>query len=756
MIDGDEEVGDVADEDRADGNGGDGTEFEEAAQRVAVGADPRAEAARLVALMTDDERRWCLDGDVAFWAGLGDLGTGGYHRRPFPAVRVERLGIPGFAFSDGPRGVVIGPATAFPVSMARGAAWDVDLEERIGEVIGRELRAVGASLYGGVCVNVLRHPAWGRAQETYGEDPHHVGELGAALTRGVQRYAMACVKHFACNSMENARFSVDVRADEVTLHEIYLPHFRRIVDEGVAAVMTAYNAVNGEWCGQSHALLTDVLRCEWGFEGMVISDWIFGLRDAGASVAAGLDVEMPYRMIRAYGLDPALDAGECTEDDITRAVTNTVTTLLRFAELLAAPAPDLHVLASAPHRALAREAATKAMVLLRNEPVDGTPVLPIEVTSVSRVAVLGRLAAMRNLGDGGSSDVWAPSVVTPLDGVRAVFGAAVVIDHDEGTDPAAAARVAGPADLALVVVGYTKDDEGEFIGESGAELAALLPGPDDPDLASAFAAVLAADAEPFRNPAPDAHSSLGFSTGGDRASLRLNPADVALIHAVARVNPRTVVAVVAGSAVLIDEWSSEVPAVVQSWYSGMEGGHALADVLTGGAEPSGRLPFTVPTTEDHLPPFDRDAAETSYDAWHGYWRLARDGHRAAYPFGFGLSYTDLSLADASAARAEGSIVVSVVARNTGDRAGVEVVQVYSGPSGGPLRLAGFTRVELAAGAARRVEVVVDVERLARRDPEQHRWTPAFGAQRVVVARHAEDPEAHHLTVDLGAHPPHLV
>ena len=135
--------------------------------------------------------------------------------------------------------------------MARGATWDVDLEERIGDAIGRELRAVGADLYGGVCVNLLRHPAWGRAQETYGEDPHHVGELGAALTRGVQRHAMACVKHFACNSMENARFKVDVTVDEQALHEVYLPHFKRIVDEGVACVMSAYNAVNGEWCGQS-------------------------------------------------------------------------------------------------------------------------------------------------------------------------------------------------------------------------------------------------------------------------------------------------------------------------------------------------------------------------------------------------------------------------------------------------------------------------------------------------------------------------
>src|ERR1700722_11151425 len=261
--------------------------YDRAARAVWAGSVPGVAAQMVVDAMTPEERLGCLDGGLPFWAGLADLGTGGYHKRPFPAGQVDRLGVPGFAFSDGPRGVVVGPATCFPVSMARGASWDVDLEERIGDAIGLELRAVGATLYGGVCINVLRHPAWGRDQETYGEDPVHVGELGAALTRGVQRHAMACVKHLACNSMENARFLVDVTVDDVALHEVFLPHFRRVIDEGVAVVMSAYNSVNGQWCGQSRALLTDVLREEWGFEGFVISDWIFGIRDAGASGTAG-------------------------------------------------------------------------------------------------------------------------------------------------------------------------------------------------------------------------------------------------------------------------------------------------------------------------------------------------------------------------------------------------------------------------------------------------------------------------------------
>ena len=236
--------------------------------------DTAARAEAIVSQMTEDERLWCLDGDCPFWAGVVYLSTGGYHRSPFPAARVERLGLPGIPFSDGPRGVVVDRATCFPVSIGRGASWDRDLEERIGEAIGAELRAVGADLYGGVCVNLLRHPGWGRSQETYGEDPHHVGELGAALTRGVQRHAMACVKHFACNSIENSRFKVDVTVDETALHEVYLRQFKKIVSGGVASVMSAYNSVNGEWCGENWALLTDILRREWGFGGFVISDWI--------------------------------------------------------------------------------------------------------------------------------------------------------------------------------------------------------------------------------------------------------------------------------------------------------------------------------------------------------------------------------------------------------------------------------------------------------------------------------------------------
>jgi beta-glucosidase len=722
------------------------TEYERARAAVRAGADPVEAARAVVATMTPEERLWCLDGDAPTWAGLGFLADDGYHLAPFSAAEVPRVGFPGIHFADGPRGCVVGNATCFPVSMARGATWDPDLEERVGEVIGRELSAAGADLTGAVCVNVLRHPAWGRAQETYGEDPFHVGELGAAFTRGLQRHVMACAKHFACNSMENARFSVDVQVDEVALHEIYLPQFRRIVAEGVASLMSAYNSLDGEWCGQNADLLTGVLRDEWGFDGFVISDWIFGLRDAAASLRAGLDVEMPYRMIRCSHLRPALDRGEVTWAQVDAAVVRLVATRLRFEEALSAGVPDRKVLGAPEHRALAREVAARSVVLLRNEVVSGAPVLPLR--EGSRVALIGRLADTVNLGDGGSSDVWDLECRTVLDGL---VEAGLDVAADGGDDPASAAAVAAEADVALVVVGYTFLDEGEYIGGTDPALAELLPAEDEPEVVEAFAAWVA-ELPPTEVPERMSSRPKGFSRGGDRTSLRLAAKDVALIEAVAAANPATVVAIQAGSAVVMTEWVDSVATVVQAWYGGCEAGPGLADVLVGAVDPSARLPFSIPTEESDLPPFERDATSAVYDRWHGWWHLRRTGRPAVFPFGFGLSYTTFAV-EAVAVEcddADGTLVVKGVVRNTGGRDGAEVVQVYARlpEHDAPERLVGFARVEVAAGDAAPFEVRVPSDRLETRDPEAHSWRPPRGRCRITVARHAEDPAAVSTEIDV--------
>jgi len=735
---------------------GAGLTFDEARTHVRQGEDPSAVAAQLVAGLTLDEKLWCLDGDEEFWPGLirmagraeARVAGEGYSGKPYMAAQVPRVGLPGIAFSDGPRGVVLGASTCFPVPMARGATWDVELEERIGEAIGTELRANGGMLFGGVCVNLLRHPAWGRAQETYGEDPHHVGEMGAALARGVQRHAMACVKHFALNSIENARFKVDVQADERTLHEVYLPHFRRVIDEGVACVMSAYNSVNGAWCGENRRLLTEILRDEWGFRGFVISDWIFGLRDPVKSVHAGLDIEMPFRQQRMQHLPRAVAEGQITEDEVARLAAHVVETLLRFDEVLSRPAPDRSVVASEAHRSLAYEAAAKSIVLLKNDPVDGAPVLPLDAARLKRLAVLGRLAAVPNLGDRGSSNVYPPSVITPLDGIRSALPGVDVV-HGDGAARDDVARIVADADVVVVVVGCTYEDEGEYIS---AQPELLLnhapPRPERPPRVEPAPAQAVswqeADASSGGRPRAE-RPQQGFATGGDRASLDLSAADQALLRAAAAAHPRTVVALMGGSAILVEGWHELVPAILMLWYPGMEGGRAFADVLLGRVKPSGRLPFVVPRSPEHLPFFDRDATSITYDLFHGQWLLDRDGHEARYPFGFGLSYgRPATIEDVRVDVRAGGIDVTARAVNRGEREVTEVVQAYVGLRGSryarpPWRLGGFARVTVPAGGSTAAAITVPYTALAVRD--DGRWVVEGGEYEVAVGRHARDPQA---------------
>lgn len=718
--------------------------YDAARQAVRAGVAPEQAAADLVATLTPQQRLWLLDGDVPAHAGLAFLYNDGYHKAPFPAGRIDEAAIPGIAFSDGPRGVVIGNGTCFPVPMARGATWDPALEERVGEAIGRELRALGADLTGAVCINLLRHPAWGRAQETYGEDPHHVGEMGAALTRGLQRHVMACVKHFAANSMENARFSVDITIDEIALHEVYLPHFRRVIEEGAASVMTAYNSLNGEWCGESDSLINGILRGEWGFRGFVISDWIFGLRDAATSLAAGLDIEMPWRMVRMRDLPEALADGRASWDDVDAAATRILATTLRFDDVLTTQAPDRSIVGSSAHRALAREVAARSVVLLKNDPIQGAPVLPL--TPDCRLAVVGGLAARVNVGDGGSSDVWDLECRTVLEGLRSAFP---TLRYADGSNPAETSAAAAAADVVVVVVGTTYEDEGEFIGGSPPELLSLFPASDEPEVVATFEERLSR-LEPVTKPPHVVPRPAGFTRGGDRTSLRLSEADTALVRAVAAVNPRTVVVLQTGSAIVVQDWIEDVPTLVQAWYGGAEAGPGLTDVLIGAVEPSGRLPFSVPVEEQHLPAFNKDATSFRYDRWHGWWHLARRGVRPGFSFGYGLSYTAFELKDVTVELTEGQVVARGVVCNLGGRAGTDVVQLYVDlpDEDAPSRLLAFARVEVPAGAEAHFCITASTERLARRDDRRHGWSPARGTHSFRLARFASDPHSSATEIEL--------
>lgn len=673
---------------------------------------------QLLAELTDGELLGLLDGDITV-RSMTKL-PGMIKSGPVGAAQIPRIGFPGVQFADGPRGVVIEGSTAFPVSMARAATWDPDLERAVGHAMGLEGRAQGANYSGAVCINLLRHPAWGRAQESYGEDPVLTGRMGVGLTQGLRPNVMACVKHFALNSMENARFRVDVRVDDHALHEVYLPHFKAVIDAGAETVMSAYNSVNGKFMDLNKVLLTDVLREEWGFEGFVTSDWVFGTHDGLESLEAGLDIEMPLSLLRARELPKALKDGRLDRETVLTSARRIVGTILRHAATRDEAEPPRSVVASAEHRALARKVAERSMVLLKNDPVDGAPVLPLSPT-ITRLAVIGALADKSNMGDRGSSLVHPPSSVTPLAGLREALPD-IDIEYADGSDLTAATAAARRADAVVMVVGMDHDDEGERIEN------------DDIDISFLGFPFTLAPVRWLLKKMPRKNTSQ-FGRGGDRESLTLHPGDERLISAIAAANPRTTVVLIGGSAIIVEAWRQKVPAIVHAWYPGMEGGRALADVLTGTVEPGGRLPVAVPTDAAHLPFFDAEARTIVYDASWGQRKLDQDGHAAAFPFGFGLGYTtfEIELIDHSAAEENGTARVRV--RNTGERLGSTVAQVYAVDTAAKRvvpQLVGFRRVELAPGAEAVVDVHLDLTPTRERDPQTRVWSRRAGSWAIVA------------------------
>jgi beta-glucosidase len=695
-----------------------------------------ARAQELFRQLTQAEKIKMMSGDLPFWLGMADMMGGGYADHPWVAGAVPRLGIPGVRFADGPRGVIMDGGTTFPVSMGRGATFDPELEERVGDVIGRELRAMGGNFFGGVCINLLRHPAWGRAQETYGEDPIHLGEFGAALVRGVQKHVMACAKHYALNSMENARFSVDVTIAPRPLHEIYLRHFKRAVEEGVASIMSAYNSVNGEWCGQNYVLLTKILKQQWKFQGFVMTDFIFGMRDSKKAALAGQDVEMPFDMIHRQHLKSLVERGEVPVERIDDAALRVLRQQIRFAQGCEPREYSLEVVGSEAHRKIAREAAEKSIVLLKNEDT----LLPLK--GVEKLAVIGKLAAMPNTGDGGSSNTRPSYVVTPLQGLQEALEGQAEIVYDDGSDPARSAQVAREADVVVLVVGYTHLDEGEYVSpDSMAELSKNFPPPTPEEMPIAQAMMA--------NVSVTNSVAQAMPPGGDRKLLTLHPADEALIQAVAASNPSTVVAMMGGSAIITESWREQVPAILMLWYPGMEGGHAFADILLGKVNPSGKLPCVFAARSEDLPYYDMNAKAIIYDLWHGYRKLERDGAVPAFPFGFGLSYTTFKFEhlrlSATSLGADDTLTATLDVTNCGSVAGDTVVQIYvampvSRVERAPKELKAFRRVRLEPGETKTVQVNIPVKELAYYD-EQAGWTVESTSYTLIVGQHSLDDQA---------------
>jgi len=614
------------------------------------------------------------------------------------ASELDRLGIPGYRMVDGARGVSSGTgyATAFPVASLRGATWDPALEERVGEAIGLEVAAKSGNVLLAPVLNILHHPRWGRAQETYGEDTFHMARMGVGFVRGVQEHVLANAKHYAAYSIENSRFGVNVVVDERTLREQYLPHFQAVVDEAnVASIMTSYNQVNGSYSAQNEHLLHDILKGEWGFLGFVESDWLFGTQSTVPSALAGLDIEMPYAnffgapLLAAVDVDAGLDAGvdagvgAVPLDVIDASVRRILRRQFEYHLDAPAPRPPSSVVESPAHEALAQQVAEEGIVLLKND----AAALPLDRSKVRSLAVVGALSATANLGDHGSSNVTPSITVTPLQGIQQAAGKVAIASVPTDTLSTADTASVAAADAAVVVVGLTWADEGEFI-----------PG----------------------------------TSPGDRTSLTLSPAHIALVQAVSAANPRTIVVLEGSSAITVEGWIDGVKGLLHAFYPGVQGGTALAGILFGDVNPSGKLPVTVPVAEADLPPFDNTSAQVTYGFFHGYRYVDHDGTTPRFPFGFGLSYTtfsyeNLKLSSTTLAPAlDGSVTVNAEVRNSGSVAGDEIAELYVGANHSAVEravrdLKGFQRIHLEAGQTKTVSFTLRARDLAYYDVTTSAW-----------------------------------
>ncbi|MFW6270695.1 MAG: beta-glucosidase family protein [Bacillota bacterium] len=664
-------------------------------------------AEKLVEQMSLEEKVYLMSGKVSMEDMMADMKKGKhYNHVPYPAGGNERLGIPEMKFCDGPRGAVQGNSTCFPVSMARGATFDTNLEKRIGKAIGKEVRAHGGNYFGGVCINLPYNPGWGRSQETYGEESFHLGQMGSSLVKGVQEEnVIACIKHYAFNSMEISRCKVNVTADKRTEREVYLSHFKDCIKAGAASVMSAYNLYQGVPCGHNDYLLNQVLKDEWDFDGFVISDFIMGVRDTVEAASGGMDVEMCHTKYFGDNLIEAVKEGKVKEEKIDEAALRIVRTLLAFT---GADNKDYSsdIIGCKEHISLAQEAAEKSMTLMKND----NEVLPFSREEVNKIAVIGKLADVENIGDHGSSRVFPEYVVTPLEGIENIAGDETEVIYVEGNDLDKAKKAAETADAVVFVVGYGPFDEGEYTDIDAFEDINV----DNMD-----------NREEFDEEEAGVGSEVG--AGGDRTdSLGLHEDEIDMIKIIGPLNENSAVVLIGGNMIMIEEWKNRVSAIIMAYYPGMEGGTAIARTLFGEVNPGGKLPFVVPYREEDLPQVDWDTSEQHYNYYHGYAKLEKEGIEPSLPYGFGLSYTEFEISNAVFKVEGNQIVSSCEVENTGERKGEEVVQLYVGFSNSrvdrPVKLLrGFERISLAPGEKKKVEVTCPLEKIRWYNPEKEEW-----------------------------------
>jgi beta-glucosidase len=637
--------------------------------------------AQLLAQMTQDQKIQMLHGNGASSPYIGNTDA------------IPSLCIPAMGFHDGPSGVGdgFGGVTQLPSAVSSAATWDTALQKSYGTVAGAEFAGKGVDVALGPTMNIVRDPRWGRAFETYSEDPYLAAQMATASIQGLQSQGvMAQAKHVAVYNQETNRNGPADNAivDQRTLHEIYLPAFQAAVSKGASAsVMCAYSTVNGVYACQNADLLNKGLYQEAGFGGFVTSDW-GGAHSTVDAANNGMTVEMPGGYFFADFLRQALANGQVSQQQLNTMVSRVLTQMFAFGLFEKHKTGDRNtVVTTAAHQATARQVAEQGSVLLKN-----SGILPLSTATTKSIAVIGPDggAGVRSVG-GGSATATSSGTVAPINALQTrVAGTGTTVTYNDGTDVNAAVNAAKAANVAVVCVGY------------------------------------------------------GENEGTDLTSIDLPAAQNQLVQQVAAANPNTIVVLNTGSAVTMP-WLGQVKGVLEEWYAGQEVGDSLAALLFGDVNPSGKLPVTFPASLNDVPahtaaqwPGDSSGVQYSEGLDVGYRWYDAKNITPLFPFGYGLSYTSFSFSNLHVGALDGSgnATVTATVTNTGSREGAEVAQLYVGDpasTGEPARqLKGFQRVDLQPGASATVSFPLTAHDLAYWNTSSGAWTTAAGAYQISV------------------------
>jgi len=640
----------------------------------------------------------------------------------FYVAGVERLGIPEWSLSDGPHGVraeinrhdwayagwTNDSASYFPTGTAFAAAWNPELAYRRGEVLGEEARWRKKDVLLGPGVNIIRSPLCGRNFEYMSEDPYMNSVLAVAYIKGLQSRDVACsVKHFAVNNQETNRTTVDVECSERALREIYLPAFKAAVQEGgTLTVMAAYNKFRGEFCAENNYLVRKILRNEWGFDGVYVTDW-GAAHSTVPSMEAGLDLEMGTLIDKYedwYYANPLIEAvksGKIPMSLVDEKVGDVLRVMIKTNVLDPKKRFGPGSMNTKEHQQATYDAAAEAIVLLKNQ----NNLLPLDFSSIKSLAVIGDNATRKHSNGGLSSEIKAVYEVTPLEALRAKWGDKVDIRFAQGYEK-----------LSTFVEGSNNGQSSGTFSSKTQESDALLKEAVEVARTSDVALLVCGlnhdyDTESF-----------------DRLNMDIPYGQVELIQEVVKANPRTIVVMIAGSPLNMAAVDICSPAIVWAWFNGMEGGNALVDVLSGKVNPSGKMPFTTPVSLDQSPAhalgnFPGRDLKVNYeeDILVGYRWFDTKGLPVVYPFGYGLSYTTFNYSNLNTDKKTydqaDTIQATFTLTNTGDREGAEVAQLYvSDPVCSVMRpvkeLKGFKKVFLKPGESRRITLDIPVSSLA--------------------------------------------